>query len=285
MQWDIDYMSRDDFKQHVRNTIDHYGAKLRSYDLKKFNANIVDPIKMVFDRAVYGEGWKTIISNEIFRQRDKSNTNEIGYFHQRMFAYLPNCEVPENGQNGWDVVYRPPSGYVLDNGNRVSRVFVELKNKHNTMNSSSSAKTYMRMQNQLLDDDDCVCFLVEAIAKASQNIVWTTMLDGQKVSHSRIRRVSMDRFYTIVTGQELAFYRMCMVLPEIVQEVINERESRLAIPKDKVYTQLLNIADGFGKNTRSVGMLLAMYMLGFRSYSGFSGLAEGNSLLSGEEEE
>ena len=30
------------------------------------------------------------------------------------------------------------------------------------------------MQNQLLNDDDCACFLVEAIAQRSQNIKWET---------------------------------------------------------------------------------------------------------------
>lgn len=33
------------------------------------------------------------------------------------------------------------------------------------MNSSASGKTFIKMQNQLLKDDDCACFLVEAIAK------------------------------------------------------------------------------------------------------------------------
>lgn len=272
MPWDIDYISREDFKQHVKNTIAHYGSKLVSYDLKKFNANIVDPIKMVFDRAVYGLDWKTLISNEIFRQRDKSNTNEIGYFHQNIFSYFKDCEVPAKG-HGWDVVYTPPKGYPLDNGNRASRVYVELKNKHNTMNSSSSAKTYMKMQSQLLKDDDCVCFLVEAIAKTSQNIVWTTMVDGQKVSHSRIRRVSIDRFYEMVTGQKLAFYKMCLALPDVVREVLNEQEGKLFVPKDRVYKQLTEKALGLEANSTDIGLLLSMYILEFGTYAGFDGLA------------
>jgi hypothetical protein len=40
-----------------------------------------------------------------------------------------------------------------------------MKNKHNTMNSAASSKTYIKMQGQLLEDDDCTCLLVEAIAK------------------------------------------------------------------------------------------------------------------------
>lgn len=148
MDWTIDFISQGDFKNHIKNTIKHYGNKLVSYDIKKFNRNLIDPIKMIFDKAVYGEDWETIIANEIFRQRDKSNTNEIGYFHQRIFSYIGNCRVPDNGrEGGWDVIYESPKGYVLDNGNRVAKIYVELKNKHNTMNSSSAGKTYMKMQN------------------------------------------------------------------------------------------------------------------------------------------
>ena len=66
-----------------------------------------------------------------------------------------------------------------------------MKNKHNTMNSASAGKTFIKMQNQLLNDDDCACFLVEAIAQRSQNIKWETTVDKKKVGHKLIRRVSI----------------------------------------------------------------------------------------------
>ena len=92
------------------------------------------------------------------------------------------------------------------------------------MNSASAGKTYIKMQSQLLDDDDCACFLVEAIAKKSQNIKWETTVDGKKVSHRRIRRVSLDNFYSLVSGEEDAFYQMCMVLPSVIDKVARLRE-------------------------------------------------------------
>ncbi|NMD37444.1 MAG: Eco47II family restriction endonuclease, partial [Christensenellaceae bacterium] len=181
MSWDIDFISRENFKNHIKKTIANYGSKLESFNLEKFNKNTIDPIKMIFDKAVYGEDWKTIISNEIFRQRDKSNTNEIGYFHQKFFTYIKNCTIP---QKGWDVIFKPQNGYILGNGNKIKTIYVEMKNKHNTMNSASSSKTYMKMQSQLLDDDTCACFLVEAIAKRSQDITWSTTINDKKSSHN-----------------------------------------------------------------------------------------------------
>ena len=214
MGWNLNFITEEEFKNHVRATIMKYGEKLESYDLKRFNSNLIDPIKLIFDKSVYRTSWEEIVNNEIFRQRDKSNNNDIGYFHQNIFSYFKGCEVPTTG---WDVIYRNPNGIQMPDGNIVHTIYVEMKNKHNTMNSASSAKTYIKMQGQILDDDDCACFLVEAIAKKSQNIKWTTKVDGKSVQHRSIRRVSMDQFYAILTGDNDAFYKMCMALPDVIR--------------------------------------------------------------------
>lgn len=220
MDWGLGFISEDDFESHVGATIQKYGEKLEPYDIKRFNKNIIDPIKLIFDKTVYQSSWKEMVGNEIFRQRDKSNNNDIGYFHQRIFQYIDKCRVPDNGkEGGWDVIYQDEEGIALPDGDIVHTVYVEMKNKHNTMNSASAGKTYIKMQNQLLNDDDCACFLVEAIAQKSQNIKWETTVDGKRVSHKRIRRVSLDQFYDITTGEKNAFYKMCMVLPEVIEKI------------------------------------------------------------------
>lgn len=165
----LGFISDEDFKKHVRLTIQNYGDKLVSFNLKKINNNTVDPIKLIFDKIVYQYSWEEIVKNEISRQRDKSNNNDIGYFHQRIFQYIADCMVPNAG---WDVIFTRENKITLPDGDKVKTVFVEMKNKHNTMNSASSTRTYMKMQDKLLADDDCSCFLVEVIAKKSQNIPW-----------------------------------------------------------------------------------------------------------------
>ena len=271
MEWKLSFISKEDFTEHVKATIEKYGEKLESFDVKRFNKNIIDPIKLIFDKTVYRSTWDQIVSNEIFRQRDKSNNNDIGYFHQRIFQYIANCHVPDNGkEGGWDVIYTNAEGVTLPDGDVVHNVYVEMKNKHNTMNSASAGKTYIKMQNQLLKDDDCACFLVEAIAQKSQNIKWETTVDKNKVSHRRIRRVSLDQFYALVTGEEDAFYQMCMVLPEIIEEVVNSGEG-INVPEDTVLEELKNIAGQIGEKSEAIAMAMAVYMLGFSTYNGFRG--------------
>ena len=269
MHWNIQFIKESDFKHHVAETIAAYGDKLLSYDLKKLNSNLIDPIKMIFDKNVYRESWEELIKSEIFRQRDKASNNDIGYFHQRIFQYFKGCHVPDNGTEGdSDVIYENPDGIALPEGDVVHRVYVEMKNKHNTMNSSAASKTYMKMQHQLLFDDDCACFLVEAIAKRSQNIKWATTIDKQKMSHKHIRRVSIDQFYALVTGEKDAFYQICKVLPSVIQSVITS-STETTIPKDTAYQELVAIAQKFGGENNELSMATAMYLLGFSTYCGF----------------
>lgn len=267
--WQLNYISEEDFTNHVRATIEKYGEKLESFDLKRFNKNLIDPIKLIFDKTVYQSTWDEIASNEIFRQRDKSNNNDIGYFHQRIFQYIQNCRVPDNGQEGgWDVIYEQENGIALPDGGVVHKVYIEMKNKHNTMNSASAGKTFIKMQNQLLNDDDCACFLVEAIAARSQNIKWETTVDKVKVGHKLIRRVSVDQFYALVTGQEDAFYQMCMVLPEVIQNVVDTLDGAI-VPNDTVIEELKAIAGLQDVESDDLAIAMAVYMLGFGTYKGF----------------
>ena len=253
----MNFISDENFKHHIRETILQYGERLHSFDLKKFNENIVDPIKLLFDKNVYGFSWEEIFRSEIFRQRDKANNNSIGYFHQNIFRYIAGCTVPKSG---WDVIFQKVGGIEFD-GQKFGTVYVEMKNKHNTMNSSSSAKTFMKMQSQLLNDKDGACFLVEVIAKKSQNIPWKISLDGQKQQHKRIRRVSIDEFYKIVTGEDDAFYQMCRALPAAIKKLLEEVDT-LKVPKDTAFVEL---KDKAGEKSFE----LALFMLGFENYLGF----------------
>ena len=198
-------------------------------------------------RLIVEEKEKEIIELEIHRQRDKSNTNAIGYFHQYMFKYIENCEVP---LHGFDVIVTKKDG---------TKIYVEMKNKHNTMNSSSGQKTYIGMQNQILNHPNDMCFLVETIAKRSQNIVWHCSVNNKSIAHDKIRRVSMDKFYEIVTGIPNAFYQICKQLPITIDKLI-KTDVVDTVENDTVIDEL---------RTKNPDLLKAIYLLAFESYNGF----------------
>lgn len=148
--WNLTFITEEDFTNHVKATIEKYGEKLESFDLKRFNKNIIDPIKLIFDKTVYQSSWEEIVSNEIFRQRDKSNNNDIGYFHQRIFQYIANCHVPPNGEEGgWDVIYENVDGVEIPDAGSVHTVYVEMKNNLNgyiiVFTSNMSKERYLKL--------------------------------------------------------------------------------------------------------------------------------------------
>ena len=247
MNWDLKFISREVLKTHVKKTIAEYGDIIKPMDLTRFNGSIIDPIKLTFDSKVYGKDIKITILDEITRQRDKSNNNTIGYFHQNLFAYIKDCVVPKKG---WDIIWTRPDG---------SKFNVELKNKHNTMNSSSTKTSFLKMQDHILNNQNDMCALVEVIAKASQNIVWKPSVDGVQLGHSSIRRISIDKFYELVTGDALAFKKICDNLPIIIEEIMAEAPFG-KIGKDTVIEELSKV---------DKDLLKALYLLAFKSYEGF----------------
>jgi hypothetical protein len=241
--YNLQFISNIDLYNHVLETVNAYSFEM---DLKKFNKNLIDPVKLTFDSIVYKQSYKETIENEVLRQLDKTNSNLIGYFHQNIFNYF---------SNDWKV---PKQGYDIEN--LKENIFVEMKNKHNTMNSSSSAKTYMRFQNTIIQNRDAKCFLVEIIAKKSQNIPWVVTLDKIKQpSNENIRRVSIDKFYEIVTNDKLAFQKLCSILPTVIKDVVNNTKSRNK--KNTVFTELNNL---------SSDLLTSIYLLSFNKYEGFN---------------
>lgn len=243
-KYKLDFISDEAIYQHVKSTVDSYRRKIT---LKQFNENIIDPIKLTFDASIYRKSVKATIEDECFRQIDKSNTNKIGYFHQNLFKYAGN---------GWEV---PNQGFDVENN--LLHIYVEIKNKHNTMNAASSQKTYMKMQSKLLEDDEATCYLVETISKKSKDEVWKISLDGQSRSHKRIRRMSMDKFYELVFGDRLAFYKLCISLPSIIEDVINDNPE-FAI-KNTVYEELA---------TEDNNIQLSLFLLAFSTYEGFNAI-------------
>lgn len=239
--YDLPFIHDIDFFNHVLDTVGKYRFKI---NLKKFNRNLLDPIKLTFDAKVYDLPIEQLIEREIARQIDKSNTNHIGYFHQNIFRYMGD---------GWSV---PNKGYDLIH--EENHFYVEMKNKHNTMNSSSAQRVYTRMQNTLLRDSAATCMLVEVIAKHSQNIPWRISMDGESFAHERIRRVSIDQFYALATGVPNAFKMLCEALPNALDDVIAIQKQTPVT--NTVLAELENISPDLFKS---------IYLLAFRQYVGF----------------
>lgn len=246
MKWNLQFISQQNYKNHVKHYYHLINSETQATNLREFNRNIIDPIKMTFTYFITNEDPKFLIESELNRQVDKSINNHIGYFHQNIFKYI----------NGWHV---PKEGFDIVNDNQT--VFVELKNKHNTMNSSSSQRTYIKLQSKLIESlekgIDVKCLLVEVIARRSQNIKWEITLDGKRTSHPSIRRVSIDKFYELATGDPYAFQKILSWFPITLKEIVLDENKEL---KESILMEELTKEKSFFKN---------LYSLAFETYQGF----------------
>lgn len=103
--------------------------------------------------------------------------------------------------------------------------------------------------------------LVEIIAKNIQNIPWSVSLDKRNISDERIRRISIDKFYELVTGNPTAFWDLCQNLPIILDDALETYE----FPKNS------NTVIGELKQL-SPNLLKSVYLLSFRKYKGFENI-------------
>ena len=140
--------------EHLLNCIENlhksYLKAKANVSKKKFYNNKIDTIKLTFDAKFNDLNEETLIKTEINRQIDKSINNSIGTFHEQILGGIAGFEM--GNLSGFDIKATDDS------------LFADIKNKHNTMNSSASAKTYMRFQNTIIKDRNAKCFLVEIIA-------------------------------------------------------------------------------------------------------------------------
>jgi hypothetical protein len=110
----------------------------------------------------------------------------------------------------------------------------------------------------LLEEPDATCLLVEVIATKSQNVKWIASINKKQISHERIRRVSIDKFYEIVTGDPIAFKQLCEKLPTVIEEVVGSLSQRSSV--NTVFDELKKISPNLPKS---------LYLLAFKKYQGF----------------
>lgn len=201
--YNLGFVTDSDFRKHVCSMIERLTTRI---DLATFEKNVIDPIKLMFTAHAYRQSPEEVVKAEVDRQLGKTVENMIGAFHQKIFAYVEGCEVPCSGM---DVICP------------ARNIYAEIKNKHNTMNSSSAEKTFEKLKGVVIGNPRATAYLVEVISKKSQDEPWT--VPGRSLHGSnaeRVRRISIDRFYQLVTGDDAAFFKLCKAIGPAIDDVL-----------------------------------------------------------------
>src|SRR5690625_1001590 len=221
----------------------------RNITKSKFYKNKIDTIKLTFDSKFNSIDEDELIETEILRQIDKSINNSIGTFHEQILGGIQGYEI--GNLSGFDIKAE-------DN-----TLFADIKNKHNTMNSSSAEALFQKLARYADDHKKAKCYWVQILAKSSFCEHWRGDINGKEYSHSRVLKISEHRFYALLTGEENAFFNLYKTLPTAIDDYLKSfKESS----KEKEDSALKEIESEIEESKRSI-----LNQITFENYSYYLG--------------
>lgn len=191
---------------------------------RKFYNNKIDAIKLTFDSKFNNIEEESLIETEILRQIDKSINNSIGVFHEQILGGIAGYEI--GSLSGFDIK-------ATDN-----TLFADIKNKHNTMNSSSAESLFQKLARYADTYKNAKCYWVQILATNSFNERWTGIINGKEYSHSRVFKISGDQFYKLLTGEEDAFLQLYKALPSAIDDFLHSMEKGEEVAKNSALTEI-----------------------------------------------
>lgn len=194
----------------IENLHNSYLKAKANISKKKFYANKIDTIKLTFDSKFNELDEQTLLKTEIARQIDKSINNSIGTFHEQILGGIKGFEMGNL------------SGYDIKSENNT--LFADIKNKHNTMNSSSAESLFQKLAHYADSYKKAKCYWVQILAKNSFVEKWSGEINGKEYSHSRVYKISGDQFYKLLSGQEDALFQLYKVLPVAIQDFLDQQK-------------------------------------------------------------
>ncbi len=220
----VDFISDEHFLDCVSNLHNAYLKAKNNITKKNFYSNKVDTIKLTFDAKFNDIDEESLIQVEILRQIDKSINNSIGTFHEQILGGIKGFEV--GNLSGFDIKANDDS------------LFADIKNKHNTMNSSSAEALFQKLSRYADTYKKSKCYWVQILAKSSFCDLWKGEINGKEYSHSRVYKISGDQFYALLSGKEDALFQLYRKLPVVVKDHLNSIEESDLIKENSAIDEI-----------------------------------------------
>ena len=184
--YNLSFISDEDIYNHVKTTVLQYR---RNIDLKEFNKNIIDPIKLTFDAKIYGE----------------MDEDYIGYFHQSLFKYVNEDWM--TSYNGFDVVNEKRHIYSFFTDAS------KMKRKH-------KCSIMIKMFDKVLKDDKAHCYVVDISDCSQKDAHFTYDVDKQTLQDERIHHVSVSTFYDLAFEEKDSYLKVAKILSNVLGDVL-----------------------------------------------------------------
>ncbi len=226
----VEFVSDEDFLECVRKVVEAYQSldeNVTPTSILKESKNTIDEFKTIFDVCVNQISFDEWSKIELTRQQDKTINNKIGEFHQELLGKV----------DGW-VDLGIGDETEIDLKKEDNTVFIELKNKYNTMNSSSEKTCREKLEKVIEKYPDATAYWAYVISKnyKSEDRIWKY----QQREDERIRRISGDRLYAMVTGDPQALEKTFNAIPKAIVEILGE-DYKLTKEDEKLQVEYNNI--------------------------------------------
>lgn len=245
----VNFISDDHLLHCIGNLHKSYVKAKNNITKKNFYSNKVDTIKLTFDEKFNDIDEESLIQSEILRQIDKSINNSIGTFHEQVLGGIKGFEI--GNLSGFDIKAKDDT------------LFADIKNKHNTMNSSAAEALFQKLARYANDYKKAKCYWVQILAKGSFCDLWNGDINGKEYSHSRVYKISGDQFYALVSGQEDAMFQLYKVLPIAIKDYLKSSEHKQEVAENSA---LEEIKSKTKKSKRSI-----LDQITFENYSYYLG--------------
>ena len=235
----VTFVSDEIFLEEVEKVVDAYATdedlSKTPWEVLSNSSETIDQFKTLFD--IYSNrfnlnDWKNF---EIPRQHDKKASNRIGDFHQNLLGRV----------DGWVNLGRGhPTG--MDLKKEDDTIWMELKNKYNTMNSSSLRDTRFKCEELAEIYPNAKIYWAYIVSQNYESFdkTWVYRDNKENVVHEvndNIRNIAGKDVYTLVTGDETAFEQLFDALPKAINDI--KKNKHILTPKDQIvfekYKQLI----------------------------------------------
>ncbi|NCD42892.1 MAG: Eco47II family restriction endonuclease [Bacteroidia bacterium] len=220
----VNFISDQHLLTCIGNLHNAYLKAKNNITKKNFYSNKVDTIKLTFDSKFNGIDEEQLIQSEILRQIDKSINNSIGTFHEQILGGIKGFEA--GNLSGYDIK-------AIDN-----TLFADIKNKHNTMNSSAAEALFQKLKRYADDYKQAKCYWVQILAKGSFCELWSGDINGKEYSHSRVYKISGDQFYALLSGQQDAMFQLYKALPIAIKDYLQSVEATEEIAENSALEEI-----------------------------------------------
>lgn len=210
------FIEDEDLERVMKYTKSEYSSENTEFDEKDFFKNRIDVLKMILDTSFNKISAKEWVDREIFRQKDKTDSNIIGFLQEKIINLI----------DGWQALR---VGNTIDIQKVDGTIIMELKNKFNTTKGEDEIGIYEKLDAKIQQHPEIKkAYYARIYDKSSTHEQWTgnrklkTPLSGvthKKFDNPKIEKISGDKLYEILTGDSLAFKKLIYAIPKVLKNL------------------------------------------------------------------